>query len=316
LRAWSRWAEEVVSSHRTPPAVRVICTDPTVAGSVLPLLPYVEFFFVGEESSGAAAVGIFLTKNPRLPGVVGLLGEGALPHPGLINSMESVALALLEAVPPTAVLTRSRSRGDTPGEEERWLSDSFVSQLWCNGAALEAWMLTKAGLDTLTLKDATLLQVLRCLIRDAAEKRLVLVDGTHVIGSVFGASSPEAANSGGSKTASFLAQTLAHPQDNDVEGDKVYIGSLGFALAYNGGDKTAGQSDLRGKGRQGATAMTSSIVNAPWPPAYILETVAMNTSAVASKGLVLVSNVNCGYLDMATNFWRSVQSTSNAKVSY
>lgn len=51
-----------------------------------------------------------------------------------------------------------------------------------------------------------------------------------------------------------------------------------------------------------------SIDHAPWPRPYVLETVATST------GLVIVTNVNCGYLDMATNFIRSVQRTSGVQV--
>lgn len=41
---------------------------------------------------------------------------------------------------------------------------------------------------------------------------------------------------------------------------------------------------------------------------YVLETV------VTSDGVVIVSNVNCGYLDMSTNFLLSVREASGAKV--
>ena len=313
LLAWSSWAEEIASSHRTPPAIRVICTDTTVADAVLQL-PHVDLLLsVSDESSWAAVLSMFLSRNPLLPGV-GLLGEGALPHPDLMDSIESMQPALFKSRSPTAVLTRSRSIGGIPGEE-RWLSDNFVTQMWCNGAALEASMLTKAGLDALTLQDATLLEVLPRLIRDAVDKRLVLVDGTHVIGSVFNTASPAEA-SGSAKTLGFAARLHKYHHDDldHLERDKVYIGSLEFALAYDDGE--AGRGRVRDKEGQKTTAKTSSIVKAPWPPAYILETVAMNTTAAASKGLVLVTNVNCGYLDMATNFWLSVRSNSDAKVSY
>lgn len=312
LLAWSSWAGGIASRHRTPPRMWVICTDTTHADSVLQK-PHLDPFFVSEESSWAAVLVTFLSKNPRISGV-GLLGEGAMPHPDLIDSMESMQPSLLEALPPTAILTRSRSKGgDFPGEEERWLPDNFVAQLWCNRAALDASMLKTAGLEKPTPLNTTLLQVLPRLIRDSIEKRLVLVDGTHIIGAIFDAPTTTASGSGGgAKYPSKLSQRLKDPQ---TVGADVYIGSLDFALVYDGGDDT-GRSDLwEEDGSQAATVKTSSIVKAPWPPVYVLETVAMNTSAVSSKGLVLVSSVNCGYLDMATNFLLSVRSTSGAKVS-
>lgn len=69
----------------------------------------------------------------------------------------------------------------------------------------------------------------------------------------------------------------------------------------------------------------AEIVRAVWPPPYVLETVSSNLAAsgsrmapprgsAASKGLVVVTNVNCGYLDMATNFLLSVRRTSDIKV--
>ena len=52
------------------------------------------------------------------------------------------------------------------------------------------------------------------------------------------------------------------------------------------------------------------IVNATWPPPYILDTVA------DENGLVITNNVNCGYLDMAVNFLTSVQKFSDSRVLF
>ena len=309
LLAWSGWAEDVASSHRTPPALWVICTDTTaIAASVLQT-PHVDPYVVSDESSWATVLENFISTRPQVWGV-GLLGEGVLPHPGLMDSIESIQLTLFETLSPTAVLTRARSKGDIPGEE-RWLSDKYESQLWCNRAALEASVLTKAGLTTLSTRDVTLLHVLPRLIRDASDMGLVLVDGTHVIGSIFDAPPAPRARGSAKYPSTSSLRLQEHPQVMD--GAEVYIGSLDFALAYDG--EGTGRSNLQ-EGIQAPTRKTSSIVKAPWPPEYILETVAMNTTAAASKGLVLVSNVNCGYLDMATNFLMSVRNTSEAKVSH
>ena len=311
LLAWSSWAEDAASSHRTPPALWVVCADTAAFAAFVVQTPYVSPFYVSDESSWATVLQDFLSRKPHV-WTVGLLGEGALPHPGLMDSIHSMQFALFEALPsPTAVLTRSRSTGSHPGQE-RWLSDKFVSQLWCNRAALEASMLTAAGLNALSARDVTLLQMLPRLVRDAVERQMVLVDGTHVINSFFDAP-PASPASGTGEYPGTSSQHLQNPQLMGAGAD-VHIGSLDFALVYNGGDIARGK--LQEKGQEAAAITTSSIVKAPWPPEYILETVAMNTTAVESKGLVLVSNVNCGYLDMATNFLLTVRNTSDAKVSY
>lgn len=317
LLAWSRWAEGIASSHRTPPAIWVICTDSTtVAASVQ--APHVDPFFVRDKLSWATVFRNFMARRPQV-WVVGLLGEGALPHPASWDSILSMQLALFEALPPTAVLTRSRSIGGLPGEEERWLSDKFVSQLWCNRAALEASILAKAGLTTSRALELTLLQVLRRLTRDAVDNQLVLVDGTNVIGSVFDA--PPASSPASGENACTYPGTSSDPLQcppslMETGGAEAYIGRLDFALVYDGAGFAPDTLQGGGKGQAVAPIETSRIVKAPWPPAYILETVAMNTTAAESKGLVLVSNVNCGYLGMATNFLLSVRNTSNAKVRH
>ena len=109
LLAWSGWAEDVASSHRTPPALWVICTDTTaIAASVLQT-PHVDPYVVSDESSWATVLENFISTRPQVWGV-GLLGEGVLPHPGLMDSIESIQLTLFETLSPTAVLTRARSK--------------------------------------------------------------------------------------------------------------------------------------------------------------------------------------------------------------
>lgn len=62
----------------------------------------------------------------------------------------------------------------------------------------------------------------------------------------------------------------------------------------------------------------SVIAKAPWPPMYVLETAASilraQVPAGSPRGLVLMTNVNCGYLDMAANLLLSVRKTTDAKV--
>ena len=329
LLAWSIWADDIVSSHRTPPAVWIICTDTADAARVVQT-PHVMPFVVSDEATWADVTENVLAKSPTILGV-GLLGEGALPHPDLRDSVESMKLALFEAVQPTAILTRSRANSGLSGEG-RWLSANFVSQLWCNRAAMGLASVAEGGkLESLFVRDVSLLQVLPLLVRDAVDKGLVLVDGTHVIGSVFDvpAPSPGAALASGSQhypgIPSRRHQGETHLEVVEEAESEFYIGSLGLALVYNGdfardGNQRDNLHENEGEAATDKTAAdalitTASIAKAPWPPEYVLETVAMNTTSAASKGLVLISNVNCGYLDMATNFWSSVRHNSNAKVS-
>ena len=328
LLAWSIWADDVVSSHRTPPAVWIICTDTAEAARVVET-PHVMPFVVSDEATWADVTKNFLARKPTILGV-GLLGEGALPHPDLRGSVESTKLALFEAAPPTAILTRSRASGGLSGDGT-WLSANFVSQLWCNRAAMELVAVAEGGkLESLVVRDVSLLQVLPLFLRDAVDKGLVLVDGTHVIGSIFDvpAPSPGAAPASGSQHYSGITpprfQEETHLEVVEEAESEFYIGSLGLALVYNkdfarDGNHRGNFQENEGEAATDRTAAaevtTASIAKAPWPPEYVLETVAMNTTSAASKGLVLMSNVNCGYLDMATNFWLSVRHNSNAKVS-
>lgn len=304
LRAWSAWASDVVISNNKLPPVWVICSNAASIASVN-RLSHMNPFIVDDVSSWAEVLTRFLSLNEHVS-AVGLLGEGSMPHRDLARSIESMYQALSKAASPTAILTRARSRSDV-AVEEQWLSDKFVSQIWCNRAVLKSTLLAGAGLKAWAVQDWTFLQVLPRLIHNSKSDQVVLVDGTQVLKSIF-AATPSAGDSVNS--SNLLPQAgKGHqwiPDDktaaSEGEGPDLYIGSLEFALVFDATGNAA-------RGRPGSRVIkTSSIVKAPWPPEYVLKTVA------SKAGLVVVTNVNCGYVDMAMNFWLSVQRTSDAKV--
>ncbi|CAN0074683.1 unnamed protein product [Pylaiella littoralis] len=121
-----------------------------------------------------------------------------------------------------------------------------------------------------------------------------------------------------------------------------YIGTLGFALGHGDANRLADSpedatvsketaSNIRGtSGSAEVDGNSWDIVKAPWPPEYILETVVQSqftsdgsgvdggdTGSTRQDGLVIVSSVNCGYLDFAANFLLSLRrSALNIKVLF
>lgn len=84
-------------------------------------------------------------------------------------------------------------------------------------------------------------------------------------------------------------------------------GGGGHGGDVGGGDK-AGYDPRSGFYSRRSGTQSAIIESAPWPPPYVLSTVAGDT------GLIIVTSVNCGYLDMAANFLLSVRRTSDVKV--
>ncbi|CAN0340815.1 unnamed protein product [Pylaiella littoralis] len=111
-----------------------------------------------------------------------------------------------------------------------------------------------------------------------------------------------------------------------------YIGTLELALSFGAANLSAntlkaatasngaGFTTSSSSGGAGVSDKSWDIVKAPWPPEYILETVVQSQFAPAGfgfgggdtgsekqQGLVIVSSVNCGYIDMAVNFLLSLR---------
>lgn len=293
LIAWSAYVGGASANWRESslPPVWVLCTNDAIEEAVRGT-PHVLPFVADESASWAEVMGRFMIQTAS---VVGLFGEGSLPHPDLAESVKSLestgALAL--PVQPTAIIVRSRRIID--GKE--WLPDKFIGQIWCNRGMFAASRLTTsiAGLDKQSVQNLTLLEVFPRILRadqsDTAEAGVVvLVDGTNVLGSIFdldivGAEEPTRPTTTGKATG-------AHAQ-----GGNLYIGTLPFALVFDG------HRDARKNG-----VRTSVIAEAHWPPAYVLANVATDDR------LIIVGDVSCACLDMGTNFLRSVRRASDAKV--
>ncbi|CAN0443498.1 unnamed protein product, partial [Laminaria digitata] len=312
-----RGEEEEESSSVATPSVWVLCKD-TATAQLVDGLPNVKPLLSTPDHPWAEALEDFVLQNEAAT-VYGLLGQGVLPHPDLGRAIQSLEPALAGSDAPKAVLTRSRSQngddggvvatgidfadggaasssssggggGGGGGGEWVWLSDSFLSQVWVNANMLGLERLDEAGLEGIAVQDMPLLAVISRLIEDPARIGTVLVDGTGVMGSIF------AVGGGGGRGDEEQQHLLAAAATSDREPFR--IGSAEFALV-----KTAGR-----RGGGGGDHGVVEIATAPWPPLYVLETVANE------DGLVIVNNVNCGYLDFATNFLRSVRRVSDAKV--
>jgi len=154
--------------------------------------------------------------------------------------------------------------------------------------------MTGLGLDDESVRTSPLLALLPTIIEaqstvsDGVEG-LVLVDGTEMVESVFKA-----------------AASAEYGRELEVLGTAV--SATGRSLAFGRLERALVRS---GRSEGGGLNSTVSIGLAPWPPAYVLRHVATNV------GLVLVNSVNCGYLDMATNFLRAAQKVAaDTKVSH
>ena len=226
LRAWSTYATEF--SSELPP-VWVLCRTQAIEASVIQE-PLLKPLVVYEKPSWASVLDSFSTEHGI---IVGLFGEGSLPHPDLAHSIKALGLPLSEIQVPAAVIPRSRS---SEGGRE-WLPDTFVSQLWVNRAALEPFRLMNIGLDQKSVQEISLLALLPEVVLKRPGDGIALIDGTDVLGSVF------AVGVGGASSV---------PVARDARGASLYIGALGLAALH-----------LKG-GRHVA------IVRAPWPPRCVV----------------------------------------------
>lgn len=201
--------------------------------------------------------------------VFGLLGEGVLPPVDFAQSIAYVEEALAGCSTPTAVTTRSQAKADPALQ---WLPDTFIAQIWCN----RLMMTRQIGFTGETVTTSALGSFLPKLITShqseaGGGRPVVVVDGTHLMPSVFD-----------SEGGGYLLDPVvsnAVPADGE---EWTRIGTLELALVRS-------------------ESGTASIDTAPWPPQYVLEHVAND------EGMVIVSSVNCGYLDFAINFLRAAQ---------
>ncbi|CAN0040821.1 unnamed protein product, partial [Laminaria digitata] len=269
LREWSSYVDGVFEAgvpSEEIPSVWIMTSD-NEAVALANELPRVGPLSFSQEQSWAETLGDFVYQNEAST-TFGLLGEGALPHPGLVAAVRELETALARADGPTMVLTRSRSTTGGGGGGQ-WMSDAFASQIWVNADMLVSDRLGEAGLDMRAVQDFSLLHVLPRLIEGSLRDGASLVDGTSIVGSIF-------------EVGEGDQQDLPKAE---FDGSALRIGTLELALVTGGGGGV-------------------EVGKAPWPPLYVLETVANE------DGLVMVNSVNCGYLDFASNFLQSVRSLS------
>jgi len=199
-----------------------------------------------------------------------------LPPIHLASSVAAVDQALAGSTAPTVVISRSQTKLNAE-HPRQWLPDSFVTQVWCN-----YFLMTGLGLEDKSVRTFPLIALLPTMIEaqstgsDGVEG-LILVDGTEMVEAVF------------ESYAEYGRQ----------------LEVLGNAVIANEGRLAFGKLEralvVRERYTQEGPISTVSIGIAPWPPSYVLRHVATN------DGLVLVNSVNCGYLDIATNFLVAAQ---------
>ncbi|CAM9141525.1 unnamed protein product [Scytosiphon promiscuus] len=290
LKKWASFAEERGDEELAP--VWIICPEhsPNIA-LVQDLAPHVQPFVVKDGVSWATVLRTLRLRSNHAT-TFGLFGEGTLPPAELSTSITSVEQALAGSLAPTVVLARSRSNdGDATAyaaSASEWLPDTFISQVWCNRVTL-----TGTGLDTeIAFQDgSSFLQLLPKFIRahqmvsELHGPEFILVDGTRFVQAVF-----DLGEEGREPT--LVGNTAA------LDGGSLYFGMLDLALV------NVEREEDRGEGQGGGVGIGA----ASWPPTYVLEHVA------SDEGLIIVNNVNCGYLDFATNFLLAARKVSDTKV--
>lgn len=193
--------------------------------------------------------------------------------------MKHIENALYGRFAPTIVLARSYSTG-VANTSKAWLPDTFIAQLWFNTHPSK--VSAGFGLDDTYIREFSLLTVLPLMVNYLKSfPGSMIVDGTSFLSFAYDFDYQN----------SISSRSVTAANSNDI-----YFGRLKYALVPK-------QPASEAQGYLG-----TMISVAPWPPQYVLDTVA------GKNGLIVVSNVNCGYLDLAMNFLRSVQRVSDVKV--
>lgn len=249
--------------------------------------------------------------------LMGLSAEGTLPSAGLEDCIVDLAKALSESPEPSRfVISRTKVTDVWAGGEgqETWLSDMLVAQLWLKSSILSEELLISARLGRAQLGKASLLEVISLLLEARVTgvhgnlTEIPVVDGTDSLRAAASTKAPALWCNMGRGTrlsANYVCQSPivtvnrarmpdhVEPASNIVKNVDFSIGALGTAFG------SSPSSDASHK---------HSLGTAIWPPPYVLET------ASSREGLVLVTSVNCGFLDMALNFFATTQEHSDAKV--
>lgn len=297
LSTWSRYTSELGDDF---PPVSILCDHNSAIDNAIRVAPNLQPFYVDRQSSWAEALEQFLVKN-RDASTVGLLGEGSLPYLSLPHSINSLTPALAGSTAPTAIVVRSRSgtiHQDGVVESE-WLPDTLVAQVWCNLAMLAPSRLVDPVLQQRGVHKPTLLAALPTILGDPSDAGVVLVDGTPALASTVSITGLYSETRDGAYSTGSSRKGIRSANAPSSAAPALYIGTLAKALIF---------ADDENNERDDGHGRDMFITEAPWPPAYVLETVA------TQEGMVLVTSVNCGYLDMAMNLLRSVRSVGDVKV--
>lgn len=311
---WDNFARSIGNPEHV--GVRILRRG-KAAGEHAAMMQHATPFHIPDSMSSWSQVLGKLQSDEPTATLVGLFAAGTRPRQDLEHSI----IALLDALSDSSehammVVSRSRIRGQAigvPGGYSTWLSDTLVSQLWCNIPALTAAQSSEA-LGRIDVQEVGMLGVISILLeaartgtRDGGDSAQVrLVDGTDTLRSVVYNKAP---------SLWCHNDTLAHyscespravlQHDADAKTDRqeeLYsIGNVGFSIGSLG---DAIVPEVQDDG----SPLRHSVGRAAWPQKYLLESVA------SKDGFIIVTSVNCGYLDMAVNFLRSVQEHSLAKV--
>lgn len=286
LDSWSAFAS------LTGYSIFVVCgNDMHVAvasqGHVHPLV-------VEEDTSWADALTQFIELNMGAT-AFGVVGEGAVPGPGLTSAQLALDMIAIENSP-TAALGRARWLDLADGDRSTWLPATFVGHAWCNRAMLDPVRTRLFGLDKSTVETITFLDVVNRIsqpISPWGRPGIQLIDGTEffpvdILSHTTSVNVPRTSARHPPEGAGKVYRESHHRENHARD----VFGGLGLSLLRR---RRSGWSD----------DIIVTIVRSRWPPPYMLEWIAKETS-----NLVVVTNVNCGYLDMAVNFARSVHEVS------
>lgn len=262
---------------------------------------------------------------PNAP-FVGLSAGGTLPSQDLEDSVTRLLEAFKESPEiPTAVVGRSRvkdpsSSNAEPGTEPgAWLSDMLVTQMWYNTAGVPMALGDNTELSGAKVLAVSSLEAISLFLGSLASggggnnqifgtHAPRVVDGSNLLRVEVDRGVVDTWCSGGRISSSphfacdppnEIVRNAVRPTHEDYDGWTVR--NVAFAISDL---ELAATVTVRGN----STPVSNTFRHAPWPPSYILETVS------SKEGLVIVTSVNCGYLNMAMNFLSSVQRQSDAKV--
>lgn len=316
LREWDTFARN--RKHRKFLEVWVLCRS-VDQKDVIRTISYLTIFFISTEETWDLALRRIVMRDTA-PKLFGIAAAGTLPSEELSRAVLATQKALKKSpVSPTVVVSRSRIKQHGPEAYEgygEWLSDMFVPQILVNEAAMQFESPWAKVLTQTKTRDASLLGVITILMEgiravdQSGSSPVLVIDGTDFIRAAVTSKATIEWCEGSAAEPVGEAHFVCEPRDLNVvsvlnldteEVSKYYVKNVDFYV-----------SDM-----SLALAMEevqSLVVNytfrkAIWPPPYILDTVS------SEDGLVVMTSVNCGYLDFASNFLASVRKHTDAKVS-